>query len=139
MTWSPLANGFLTGKYRGKGSVLKGTRSEDNWVYNPGYFAANAEETLDVVLKVADELNASPAQVATRWILEQPAMTSVIVGARNCEQFLDNIGASRIQFSSDQLNRLNSVSKLKDRYPKSMEWNMSERRAKAVEMPFLED
>lgn len=139
VTWSPLANGFLTGKYRGKGNVLKGTRSEDKWVYNPEFFAANAEETLDTLLKVAEELGASPAQVATRWILEQSAITSVIVGARNDEQFRDNVGASRIRLSPEQLDRLNKVSKLKDRYPKSMEWNMSERRAHAVKMPRLED
>ncbi len=139
VTWSPLANGFLTGKYRGQGDTLQGTRSEDNWVYNPSFFADNAEETLDVVLKIADELDASPAQVATRWILEQPAVTSVIVGARNCEQFRDNLGASRIRFSPQQLESLNRVSKLKDRYPKSMEWSMSERRAAAVKMPRLEE
>lgn len=136
--WSPLANGFLTGKYRGKDEIIKGTRSEDNWVFGPQYFAANAEEILGVTLEVAEELGCSPGEVATRWILDQPAVTSVIVGARNCDQLRENVGAAHIRLSSEQLARLNKVSKLRDRYPKSIERNMAERRAGAVNMPRLE-
>jgi len=139
VTWSPLANGFLTGKYRGSEGKLAGTRSEDGWVFMPNYFAANAEDTLDVVLEVAKELSCSPAQVATRWILEQPGITSAIIGARHCEQLKDNIGSAYIRFTADQLERLNAVSHLPDRYPSSMEANMHERRDGAVKMPSLND
>ena len=137
--WSPLANGLLTGKYRGRGDEIEGTRSADKWVFNPQFFASNADEILDVVLEISDELSCTPAQVATRWVLDQPATTSVIVGARNIEQFRDNVGASRIQLSHEHLNRLDEVSRLPMRYPKSMEFNMHERRDNAVDMPSLED
>jgi len=137
--WSPLANGILTGKYRGQVGAIQGTRSADKWVFNPQFFAPNTDEILDVVLEIAGELDCSPAQVATRWVLEQPAITSVIVGARNIEQFRDNLGSSRIQLSPEQSERLEAVSRLPMRYPKSMEVNMHERRDNAVDMPSLED
>ena len=139
VVWSPLANGLLTGKYRGRGGEIDGTRSADKWVFNPQFFAPNADEILDVVLEISDELSCTPAQVATRWVLDQPTITSVIVGARNTEQFRDNVGASRIQLSREQLERLDEVSRLPMRYPKSMEFNMHERRDGAVDMPSLED
>jgi len=137
--WSPLANGILTGKYRGQDGVIQGTRSADKWVFNPQFFAPNTNEIVDVVLEIAGELSCSPAQVATRWVLDQPAITSVIVGARNIEQFRDNLGSSRIQLSPEQSERLQTVSRLPMRYPKSMEFNMHERRDNAVDMPSLED
>lgn len=105
----------------------------------PKCFAANAEDTLDVVLEVAKELSCAPAQVATRWILEQPGITSAIIGARHCEQLKDNIGSANIRFTVDQLVGLNTVSHLPVRYPLTMEANMHERRDDAVKMPRLND
>ena len=137
--WSPLANGILTGKYRGQDGAIQGTRSADKWVFNPQFFAPNANEIVDVVLEIANELSCSPAQVATRWVLDQPIVTSVIVGARNIEQFRNNLGSCQIQLTPDQSERLESVSRLPMRYPKSMEFNMHERRDNAVEMPSLAD
>ncbi len=139
VTWSPLANGFLTGKYRGNEGKLKGTRSEDDWVFMPKYHARNAEDTLDVVLEIAKELSCSPAQVAIRWILEQPGIASAIIGARHCAQLRDNIASADLRFTNEQLARLTTVSHLPDRYPKSMESNMHERRNGAVKMPSLND
>ena len=139
VSWSPLANGILTGKYRGEDGAIQGTRSADKWVFNPQFFALNADEILDVVLEIANELSCSPAEVATRWILDQTVVTSVIVGARNIEQLRNNLGSCQIQLTPEQIERLESVSRLPMRYPKSMEFNMRERRDKAVDMPKLED
>ena len=86
VVWSPLGGGFLTGKYRPGERSHSGTRSEEGWAFPQSYFAANADETLSTLLDVAAELNRTPAQVATRWVLEQPAITSAIVGARTVEQ-----------------------------------------------------
>ncbi|MDP6041654.1 MAG: aldo/keto reductase, partial [Candidatus Latescibacteria bacterium] len=80
VVWSPLAGGFLSGKYKPGERTHTGSRSEEGWGYPARYFAANADETLSELLKIADELGHSPAQVALRWILEQPAITSAIVG-----------------------------------------------------------
>ena len=139
VSWRPLANGILTGKYRGEDGAIQGTRSADKWVFNPQFFALNADEILDVVLEIANELSCSPAQVATRWILDQMGVTSVIVGARNIEQLRNNLGSCQIQLTLEQSERLESVSRLPMRYPKSMELNMRERRDRAVDMPKLED
>jgi aryl-alcohol dehydrogenase-like predicted oxidoreductase len=135
VVWSPLAGGFLTGKYSPGQRTLRGTRSEEGWAYPHAYFAASADETLTVLLEAAADLGRSPAQIAIRWALEQPAITSAIVGARTVEQARDNFGAGGWSLPAHALNWLNDVSHLPDRYPKSMEYNMHERRDGAVEMP----
>ena len=88
-------------------------------------------------MEIADGLSCSPAQVATRWVLDQPAITSVIIGARNCDQFRDNIGSCSISLNDEQRERLDRGSILPPRYPSSMEYNMHERRDGAVDMPSL--
>lgn len=137
VVWSPLGGGFLTGKYTPGQRTVPGTRSEEGWAYPDRYFAANADEILDILLEIAKELGRSPAQVATRWVLEQPAITSAIVGARTLVQARDNFGAAGWTLPADALGRLNDVSHLPDRYPKAMEANMHERRNSALNMPSL--
>lgn len=132
VAWSPLAGGFLSGKYRPGQHSLSGTRSEEGWAYPDRYFAANADETLQVLLEVAAELDRSPAQAAVRWVLEQPAVTSAIIGARTVEQARDNLRAGTFRLPEEALRRLNAVSHLPDRYPESMEKTMHERRDSAV-------
>ncbi|HRW06147.1 MAG TPA: aldo/keto reductase [Caldilineaceae bacterium] len=137
VVWSPLAGGFLAGKYQPGERSASGTRSEEGWAYPERYFAASADDSLAVLLKVAEELGRSPAQVALRWVLEQPAITSAIIGARTVEQARDNMLAGGWTLPADALQRLNEVSKLPARYPRSMEANMDERRNAAVQMPRL--
>jgi aryl-alcohol dehydrogenase-like predicted oxidoreductase len=135
--WSPLAGGFLTGKYKPGQRTVTGTRSDEGWAYPQQYFAANADATLETLLATANDLGRTPAQVALRWVLEQPGITSVIAGARTVEQFRDNLGASGWRLEGEALARLNTVSHLPDRYPESMEKDMIRRRAQAVQMPSL--
>jgi aryl-alcohol dehydrogenase-like predicted oxidoreductase len=135
--WGPLAGGFLTGKYRPGEREVAGTRSAEGWVFPKRFFAPNADETLTELLAVSQELGKNPAQVAIRWVLEQPAITSTIVGARTVEQFRDSLGAASFDLEGEALERLNNISRLPDRYPKSMESGMVERRAAAVKMPSL--
>jgi aryl-alcohol dehydrogenase-like predicted oxidoreductase len=132
VVWSPLAGGFLTGKYRPGERQVTGSRSEEQWAYPQGYFAAGADETLRALTEVAAEVGQSPAQVALRWVLEQPTITSAIFGARTVEQTRDNLQAARFRLHGAALERLNTVSHLPDRYPEAMEKNMHERRDSAV-------
>ena len=132
VVWSPLAGGFLSGKYKPWESILQGTRSEEDWAYPQRYFAANADDTLSALLTVAEELERSPAATALRWILEQPGLTSAIVGARTVDQLQDNLDACGWRLEGEALARLNDVSHLPDRYPEAMEKNMDERRDSAV-------
>ena len=137
VVWSPLAGGFLSGKYKPGERTQDGTRSEEGWAYPQRFFADNADETLQTLFDVSEELGHSPAQVALRWVLEQPAMTSVIVGARHTEHLRDNLGAAGWRLDGEALQKLNEVSHLPDRYPEAMEKNMHERRDSAVDMPRL--
>jgi len=134
VVWSPLSGGFLSGKYKPGERMVQGTRSEEAWAYPQRSFAANADETLTTLLEVADDLGRSPAQVALRWVLEQPAITSVIVGARTTDQLQDNLGCADFRLEGEVLSRLNEVSHLPDRYPEAMEKNMHERRDSAVKI-----
>jgi aryl-alcohol dehydrogenase-like predicted oxidoreductase len=135
VVWSPLAGGYLSGKYAPGQRRVAGTRSEEQWAYPQQYFAANADETLQALLDVAGELGHSPAQVALRWVLEQPGITAAIIGARTVEQTRDNLLAGSFRLEGASLERLNRVSALPDRYPQAMERNMHERRDGAVKMP----
>ena len=135
VVWSPLAGGFLSGKYKPGERVLAGTRSADDWAYPQQYFAANADDTLRTVSEVAAQLGRTPAQVALRWCLQQPAITSTIVGARTLAHLEDNLQAADFRLEGDELQRLNEISCLPDRYPESMEKSMHERRDQAVKTP----
>lgn len=135
VVWGPLAGGFLTGKYQPGARQVEGTRSAEGWAYPDRYFAATANDSLAALLDVAAQVGKTPAQVAVRWVVEQPAITAAIVGARTAEQLRDSLGATGWRLPGDALERLNAVSRLPDRYPASMEYNMHERRASAVKMP----
>ena len=137
VAWGPMASGFLTGKYRPGERKVAGSRSESGWAWHERFFAANADRTLGVLLEVAGELGRTPAQVALRWVLEQPAVSAVIAGVRTVAHLRDNAGASGWRLEGEPLARLNEVSHLPDRYPQSFEASMGERRAGAVDMPSL--
>jgi aryl-alcohol dehydrogenase-like predicted oxidoreductase len=134
VVWGPLAGGFLTGKYKPGERSVPGTRSDEKWVFPSRFFALNADETLETLLEVSSSVGAKPAQVALRWVLEQPAITSVIVGSRNAKQLEENLETADLKLDNVILERLNEVSRLPDRYPESMEKNMYERRNRAVRM-----
>jgi aryl-alcohol dehydrogenase-like predicted oxidoreductase len=135
--WAPLAGGFLTGKYKPGQRVLSGTRSEEKWSWYEPFFAANADETLSTLLDVARELGRTPAQVALRWVLDQPGVSSVISGVRTAGHLRDNVGATGWRLEGEPLKRLNEVSHLPDRYPESFEKSIYNRRDNAIEMPSL--
>lgn len=138
VTWGPLAGGFLSGKYTPGERKMSGTRSDEGWVFLEDYFAANADETLSVLLDIARKMNKTPAQVAIRWILDQPVITSVIIGSRNIQQLENNIKVSGWYIPSELKSILDKVSRLPDRYPEKMEKHMQKRRDDALNMPTLE-
>ncbi len=135
VVWSPLAGGFLTGKYKPGEREQIGSRSEEGWAFPQRYFAENADETLRTLFEVANELGYSPAQVAIRWTLQQRAISSAIIGARHTQHLHDNLGAAGWTLEEELLDRLTKVSHLPNRYPEAMEKNMHERRDSAVDMP----
>ncbi len=112
--YSPLAGGFLTGKYertddddptafRGP----EGARGSLDDSFEEYYLSERGWHVLDEIRAVADELDATPAQVALRWLIEQPDFTTIpIVGARTPEQLAENVGAVDISLSDGQFNRV---------------------------------
>ena len=82
--------------------------------------------------EVATKRGVSVAQIALAWLLHQPAVTSVIIGAKKPEQLADNIGATRVELSADELARLGAVSALPSEYPGWMFTRQGEVRRKQL-------
>ena len=125
IAWSPLAGGLLTGKYRGE--VPDDARL--NQAGRPPMGATvDREAILDTLIKIADGLGATPAQVALRWVMNQDGLTSAIVGARNTEQLDDNLGAVDLALEGDAWKELDRVSRLPLTYPSGLVMMMQRRR-----------
>ncbi len=114
MVWSPLAGGFLSGKYDRDGKGADGRRASFDFppVDKDRGFAA-----IDVMRGIADAKSATVAQIALSWLLHQPVVTSVIVGAKRVEQLTDNIAATEVELAADDLAALDAVTKLPAEYP----------------------
>ncbi len=107
--WSPLAWGFLTGKYeRGDAGHEDSTAAEDSR-FADRYLTDENFEALDVLKAVAGEVDATPAQVALAWQLHHPDITAPIVGASTVEQLEENLAASDVSLSEEQFERLSAV------------------------------
>ncbi len=111
--YSPLAGGFLTGKYERVGDgtyeldVPEGTRAELDEMFTDWYVSERGWHVLDEVRAVAQEVDASPTQVALRWLMDQPEFTCVpIVGARTVDQLDENLGAVDVSISGEQFDRI---------------------------------
>ena len=132
VVWSPLGGGYLTGKYAPGQRQVAGARSDEGWAYPQRFFAANADQSLQVLLDIAEATGCSPAQIALRWVLDQPGITSAIVGARTGEHLADNLKAACWSLDEEARSRLDQVSALPDRYPEAMERDMAQRRDEAL-------
>lgn len=114
MVWSPLAGGFLSGKYS------RNKNPEDARRVNFDFPPINKEKAfdiIDVMEPIAQSKNVSVAQVALAWLLHQPVVTTVIIGAKKLEQLDDNLKAVDVTFTEDELKKLDEASKLSPEYP----------------------
>ncbi|KAA9010106.1 aldo/keto reductase [Histidinibacterium aquaticum] len=115
LPWSPLGGGWLSGKYKRDEEPTGASRlGEQPDRGMEAYGPRNAQERtwsiLDTVQQVADRNGASMAQVALAWLAAQPAVTSVLIGARNQKQLSDNLGAANLKLSAEDLDLLTTVS-----------------------------
>jgi aryl-alcohol dehydrogenase-like predicted oxidoreductase len=115
LVWSPLAGGFLTGKYtrdnpKGDGGRLN---SFDMLPYdkNKGY------ELVERLRAIGVQHQATPAQVAIAWVLSKPFVSSVLLGANTMRQLEDNLGAARVELSKEQLAGLDEFTAPTPIYP----------------------
>jgi aryl-alcohol dehydrogenase-like predicted oxidoreductase len=113
LVWSPLAGGYLSGKY-GSSSESSGRRAKLDF---PPVDKVKAEPILVALGEIADELAATPAQVALAWVLARDQITSVIVGARNTGQLEANLRAQELRLTGEHLKRLDDVSAPSLPYP----------------------
>ncbi|NOK14461.1 aldo/keto reductase [Corallococcus exercitus] len=115
MVWSPLAGGFLSGKYRRGAEGPEGARRT---AFDfPPVDRERAYNAIDVMDAVAKETGTTVARVALAWLLHQPHVTTVILGAKTQAQLDDNLAASELRLSPEQLSKLDAVSKLPAEYP----------------------
>lgn len=115
MVWSPLAGGLLSGKYDRDGKAEEGSRRIE--FDFPPVNKDRAFDCVDVMREIADGKGVSVAQVALAWLLHQEVVSSVIIGAKRVDQLNDNIAATAIRFTDDELQKLNAVSELPREYP----------------------
>ena len=104
--WSPLAQGFLTGKYERDEKPPEDSTASDGDRWKQQYLTEENFQTLDVVREVAEEVSASEAQVALAYQLHHPDITAPIIGARTVEQLEENLRASTVELSTEQFERL---------------------------------
>lgn len=114
MVWSPLAGGLLSGKFSSGQAEAGSRRSGFDF---PPVLRPRAEACIEAMRPIAEEHEVSVAQVALAWLLHQPQVTSVIVGAKRPDQLADNLAAAKLKLSADELRALDEVSRLPPEYP----------------------
>jgi aryl-alcohol dehydrogenase-like predicted oxidoreductase len=115
MVWSPLAGGLLSGKYeRGQAGEEGSRRTSFDF---PPVNRDRADACIDTMRPIAKAHGVSVAQVALAWLLHQPQVTSVIVGAKRAEHLADNLAATKVTLDAGELQQLGEVSRLPAEYP----------------------
>ncbi|MFB6155354.1 MAG: aldo/keto reductase [Haloferacaceae archaeon] len=103
--WSPLAWGFLTGKYSRNGGDVASRAAEDAR-FAERYLNEESFAVLDEVEAVAEEVGATPAQISLAWLMHHEQVTAPIVGARTVDQLEENLAAADVRLSASQYERL---------------------------------
>jgi aryl-alcohol dehydrogenase-like predicted oxidoreductase len=115
LVWSPLAGGLLSGKFS-----RENQKPADSRRSNFDFPLVDKERTwriLDVIVPIAKAHNCSAARISLAWLLAKPVVTSIIIGAKRLDQLEDNIAATELQLTPDELKQLDEVSALPPEYP----------------------
>lgn len=115
MPWSPLAGGFLSGKYS-RNNEKAGDSRRDVFDFPP-VNKERAYDIIDVITEVGKQYGVSAAQVALAWVRLQKGITSTIIGAKNPNQLLDNVKSTELVLTDDDLKRIDEVSAVPREYP----------------------
>ena len=115
MPWSPLAGGFLSGKYT-RANAVAGNSRRDTFDFPP-VNKQKAYDIIDVMAEIGKAHQVSVATVALNWVIKQPGVTSTIIGAKTMLQLNDNIAAVSLQMTNEEMEQLNNVSALALEYP----------------------
>jgi len=134
LPWSPLAGGYLSGKFTSASVAEDAKESRIGWADKIGWTATAFSslsgkdsnlKTLDVLHEVSKETGRSCAQVAIRWLLQKPGVTAPIIGARTIDQLKDNLGASTFTLTPEQVKKLDTASEVPIPYPYAQFWAQS--------------
>ncbi|MBS7543427.1 aldo/keto reductase [Ancylobacter oerskovii] len=117
LVWSPLGWGRLTGKLRRGAPLPAGSRLHETAAFGPPVEEERLYRIVDVLDEVAQEVGKTVPQVAINWLLRRPTVSSVILGARNEAQLLDNLGAVGWALEAGQIARLDAASAVTAPYP----------------------
>jgi len=109
LPWSPLAGGFLTGKYRRAEVRAEGGRFTERNEWNDKHFTDRSFDVLELVEQISKEKNCTISQFSLAWCAQQPGVTSPIIGPRTMEQVKDNLGAADVQVSDEDRQRIDAV------------------------------
>ena len=115
MPWSPLAGGFLSGKYT-RNNEIAGDSRRDAFDFPP-INKQKAYDLIDLMAEIGKNHNVSVANVALNWVVRQPGMTSTIIGAKNLQQLNDNIASVELQLTPEEMLQLTEASALSPEYP----------------------
>jgi aryl-alcohol dehydrogenase-like predicted oxidoreductase len=117
LPWSPLAGGLLSGKYRQGQAPPAGSRMAKLQARYERFDAPRNWRIVEALIEVAEEVGATPPQVALAWLLHQPGVTSVIFGARTVAQLEDNLPAAELALPEAQMAKLDEASAFDLGYP----------------------
>jgi len=130
MVWSPLAGGFLSGKFtRGKRGDNDSRRTTFDF---PPVDKERAYDVIDAMEKVGNARGVSVARIALTWLLQRKGVMSVIIGAKTIEQLDDNLAATELTLSPEDIAALDAVSALGPEYPGWMLTRTAEGRVPAA-------
>ncbi|MDL0122320.1 aldo/keto reductase [Halobacterium salinarum] len=109
--WSPLAGGFLTGKYERDAEPPAGSRGATDQQFVDSYLTPSNFDTLDAVEAVADAVDATPAQVSLAWLRHHDQVAAPITGARTPAQLRENMAATNIELTATQRDRITDAAR----------------------------
>jgi aryl-alcohol dehydrogenase-like predicted oxidoreductase len=117
LVWSPLARGFLSGKYQRNQPPPPGTRLESWRDTFKAYDTDRMWKLVDVLARVAQRRETTPAATALAWLLAKPVVSTIIVGARTVEQLEENLRATDVQLTGEDVKELDEASAPSWEYP----------------------
>ena len=139
LIWSPLAGGLLSGKYSRDTLKQAGTRFAEGWNEPPIRDWDRLWNIVDVLQSIALQKKVSVAQVTLAWTLSRPGVSSVVIGGRTLAQIENNLKASEVVLTKDEIQRLNEVSKIPLLYPYWHQANLAKNRLSEADKVLLSD
>jgi aryl-alcohol dehydrogenase-like predicted oxidoreductase len=130
MVWSPLAGGLLSGKFSKEDQGPEGARRAS--FDFPPVDKDRAWKCIDAMREVGNTHGVSVARVALAYVLAKPFTTTVIIGAKNMEQLDDNLEATKLKLTADDMKKLDEVSQLPGEYPG---WMLARQGAERIPQP----